>query len=214
MRIEGAPQLSIHSENREVIRRDMFVAQTLGLCAAGQVHVCANAGDRNRLKDPGIFQVSPLRYGGADVVRAYAGKIVLNPHQFGRPWVRQRMQQCRVDHAVDRGGGSNAQRHGSDRNQRESRRSEQHASCIPQVLQQRLNQLQLQLGVVFFPDCPDRSKLEHSLAARFRSRHASADIVRRLLRQMFLHLFLQALIGAAAGCKVRQTRNKTAQESS
>jgi hypothetical protein len=39
---------------------------------------------------------------------------------------------------------------------------------------------------------------------RFGRRHAGAQIVRRLLHEMFLHLFAQTLIGASAGCEVRE----------
>ena len=45
----------------------------------------------------------------------------------------------------------------------------------------------------------DRAELEHGLAARFGGRHAGAEILRRLLREVFFHLFAQTLIAAAAG---------------
>jgi hypothetical protein len=75
--IEGAAQLGVYTEDREVIRRNMLVAETLGLCTAGEVHVGAGAGNRHGLEYAGTLQVSPLRYGDTDVLRAYAGKIVL-----------------------------------------------------------------------------------------------------------------------------------------
>ncbi len=46
---------------------------------------------------------------------------------------------------------------------------------------------------------------------RFASGHAGADIVRRLLREMFFHFFEQALIDAVAGCEIREARKKTSQ---
>jgi hypothetical protein len=52
--------------------------------------------------------------------------------------------------------------------------------------------------MVLLADCPGRSELEHSPAMRFRSGHAGADIVCRLLREVFLHFFQQALVGSAA----------------
>jgi hypothetical protein len=65
--------------------------------------------------------------------------------------------------------------------------------------------------VVLLADRLDRAELEHGLAARFGSRHAGAEIVRRLLREMFLHLFAQTPIGAAAGCEVREACEKALQ---
>jgi hypothetical protein len=56
--------------------------------------------------------------------------------------------------------------------------------------------------VVVLTDRPGCAELEHSLSTRSGSRHAGADIVRRLLGKMFLHLFKQTLIVAAAGCVV------------
>jgi hypothetical protein len=53
-----------------------------------------------------------------------------------------------------------------------------------------------------------RAELEYGLAMRFCSTHASAEIVRRLLREMFLHLFAQTLISAAAGCEVLEACEK------
>jgi hypothetical protein len=58
-------------------------------------------------------------------------------------------------------------------------------------------------GVVLLADRLDRAELEHGLAMRFGSRHAGAEIVRGWLSEMFLHLFEQTLISAAAGCEVQ-----------
>ncbi len=83
MRIECATQLRVCTKDREVIRRNLLEAETQGLCPAGEVHVCAGAGNRRGLEYPGTLEVSPLRDGDADALRAYAGKVVLNAHQFG-----------------------------------------------------------------------------------------------------------------------------------
>ncbi len=133
MRIERAAQLRVYTEDCEVIRRNLLEAETQGLCTAGEIHVCAGARNRRGLKYPGALEVSPLRDGDANALRAYAGKVVHNAHQLGRIWVRQRVQQRGVDHAIDRGGGSDAQRHCGDRYERESRRSQKHANRIAQV---------------------------------------------------------------------------------
>jgi hypothetical protein len=106
VRIEGATQLRVYTEHREVIRRNLLEAETQRLCTAGEVHVCSGAGNRRGLEYPGTLEVSPLRDRDADALRAYAGKVVHNAHQLGRVWIRQRVQQRGVDHAVDRGGGS------------------------------------------------------------------------------------------------------------
>src|SRR6202034_2857968 len=144
----------------------MLVAETLGLFTAGEVHVCAGAGKRHGLEYPGTLEVSPLRDGDPDVLRAYAGKIVLDEHQLGRVWIRQRVQQRGVDHAIDRGGGSDAQRHGGDRNERESRRSQKHANRVAQVEEEILEEGEAMLGVVAFPDRLRRAELERGLPPR------------------------------------------------
>ena len=204
MGIECATQLRVYTEDREVIRRNMLVAETLGLFTAGEVHVCAGAGKRHGLEYPGTLQVSPLRDGDPDVLRAYAGKIVLDAHQLGRVWIRQRVQQRGVDHAIDRGGGSDAQRHGGDRNERESRRSQKHANRVPQVEEQILDEGQALLGVMVFPYRFGRAELECGLAPRLGGRHTGAHVLLRLERKMFGDLFLQALVGTPLCHEIRQ----------
>src|SRR5208282_6274172 len=71
--IECAAQLRVDTEDREVIRRNLLEAETQRLCGAGEVHVCAGAGNRRGLEYPGTLEVSPLRDGDADALRAYAG---------------------------------------------------------------------------------------------------------------------------------------------
>src|ERR1700733_4859833 len=166
MGIECATQLRVYTEDREVIWRNVIVTETLGLFTAGEVYVCAGAGNRHGLEYPGALEVSPLRDGDPDVLGAYAGKIVLKAHQLGRVWVRQRMQQRGVDHAIDRGGGSDAQRHYGDRNERESRRSQKHANRVPQIEEQILEEGEALRVVVAFADRFRRSELECGLPPR------------------------------------------------
>src|SRR5579863_6479217 len=199
VRIEGAAQLRVDSEDREVIRRNLLKAETQGLRAAGEVHVCALTGNRYGLEYPGTLEVSPLRDGDADALRAYPGKVVLNAHQFAGVWIRQGMQQRGVDHAIHGGGGSDAERHGGDSDEGEARRSEKHANRVPQIEEQILDKRKTLLAVMTLPDRPDSAKLEHGLSMRFDCGHPGANIVRRLLREMFVHLFEQAPIVAAAG---------------
>jgi hypothetical protein len=122
--------------------------------------------ESTQLEDPGTLQVSPFRNGHADVLRTYAGEIVLNAHQFGRVWVWQMVQQRSIDHAIDRGGGSDAQCDCGDRNERESRRSQKHANRVSQVEEQILDEGQALLGVMMFPYRFGRAKLECGLAPR------------------------------------------------
>jgi hypothetical protein len=166
VRIECAAQLRVYSEDREVIRRNLLEAETQGLCTAGEVHVFTDAGNRRGLEYPRTLEVSPLRDGDADALRAYAGKVVLDADQLGRVWIRQRVQQRGVNHAIDRGSGSDAQRHCGDRNERESRRSQKHANRVPQVEEQILDEGNAVLGVVLFADRFGRSELERGLPPR------------------------------------------------
>ena len=161
---------------------------------------------------PELSQVSPLRDGDADVLRAYAGKVVLDAHQLGRVWVRQRVQQRGVDHAIDRGGGSDAQRHGGDRNERESRRSQKHANRVPQVEEQILDEGKALLGVVVFPYRFGRAKLECGLPPRLGGRHTGAQILLRLEREMFGDLFLQALVGTPPCREIGKANQEASQE--
>src|SRR5579871_6064596 len=92
VRIEGAAQLRVDTEDRKVIRCNLLEAETQGLRSAGQVHVGAGAANRHGLKYPRTLQVSPLGDGDADALCVYAEKVVLNAHQLSGVWVRQRMQ--------------------------------------------------------------------------------------------------------------------------
>src|SRR6202035_4950154 len=77
VRIECAAQLSAYSQDREVVRRNLFEAEAQRLGGARQVHICPGAGDRRGLEYPRTLQISPLRDGDADAPRAYTRKIVL-----------------------------------------------------------------------------------------------------------------------------------------
>ena len=108
------------------------------------------------------------------------------------------MQQSGIDHAVDRGSGSDAQRHGGDRNERESGRSQQHANRIAQVEEHILNEGKALLGVMAFTDRFCCTELDCSLTPRFGRRHPGAKILLCLEREMFRDLFLQALVDSSA----------------
>ena len=142
----------------------------------------------------------------------YAGKVVLDVDELGGIWVRQRVQQRGVDDAIDRGGGSDAQRHCGDRNERESRRSQQHANRVPQVEEQILDQGKSLLVVVVFPDRLGRAELECGLPPRLGGRHAGAQILLGLQREMFGDLFPQTLVGTAPGGEIRQAYEEASQE--
>jgi hypothetical protein len=146
-------------------------------------------------------------------MRAHAGKVGFNAHQFAGVGVGQRMQQGCVDDAVDGGGGSDAQCHCGDRNQREPGRSPKHANRIPEVEEQILDEGNALLGVVAFPYRLRRAELERGLPPSLGGRHAGTQILLSLQGKMLGHLFLQALVGAPSGGEVREAHEKTAQES-
>src|ERR1700757_184174 len=99
-------------------------------------------------------------------MRAHAGKVGFDAHQFAGLGVGQRMQQGCVDDAVDGGGGSDAEGHGGDRNERESRRSEKHANRVSQVEEQILDEGKTLLVVMTLPYRLGRAKLEYGLPQR------------------------------------------------
>ena len=107
------------------------------------------------MEDSRVLKVSQLRDGEADVVRAHAGKVGFNAHQFAGVGVGQRMQQGCVDDAVDGGGGSDAEGHGGDRNDSESRRPR--AACETRSGDRRADsrcKRKTLLGVVAVPVWP------------------------------------------------------------
>src|SRR5215472_17155572 len=211
VRIEGATQLRVCTEDREVVGRNGLETESLGLCTTGEVYVCAVAGNCHGLEYPGALEVSPLRDGGADVLRADAGQVVLDAHHLVRIWVRQRAQQRGVDYAIDRGGGPDAQRHRGNRDERKSRRSQKHANRVTQIEEQILEKREALFGVIAFADCLRRAEFERGMATRFGSGHAGADIVRGLLSEMFGELFLQAPVRAPSSCEVKKTNQETPQ---
>ncbi len=123
------------------------------------------------------------------------------------------MQERRVDHAEDRRRGADAQGHGQNRGSGEAGRPGKHAQGVARVLQQILHQRQPLFRVIVFAYRLHRAKLQHRLAARLSGRHACAEILLRLPRQMLLHLFPQPLVVPPAGGKVLQPRQKPPQES-
>ena len=99
-------------------------------------------------------------------MRAHAGKVGFNSHQFAGVGVGQRMQQGCVDDAVDGGGGSDTQSHCGDGDKGKSRRLAKHAKCVLHVDHQILNEGQALLGVVMLPDGFCGAELDCGLAPR------------------------------------------------
>ncbi len=165
------------------------------------------------MEDSRVLKVSQLRDGDADVVRAHAGKVGFNSHQFAGVGVGQRMQQGCVDDAVDGGGGSDAEGHGGDGNQGKSGRPVQHAKRVAEIEEKILSKRKTLLGVVLLANGLGRAKLQCGLPARLGGRHAGAQILLSLQGKMLGHLFLEALVGAPSGGEVRETNEKAAQES-
>ena len=95
----------------------------------------------------------------------------------------------------------------------EARRPGKHAQRVARVLQKILHQRQPLFRVIVFPYGLHRAKLQHRLAARLGGRHACAEILLRLPRQMLLHLFPQPLVVLPPGGEVLETRQKPPQES-
>ena len=146
-------------------------------------------------------------------MRAHAGKVGFNAHQFAGVGVGQRMQQGCVDDAVDGGGGSDAEGHGGDGNQGKSGRPVQHAKRIADIEQKILSKRKTLLGVVLLANGLGRAKLQCGLPPRLGGRHAGAQVLLGLQGKMLGHLFLEALVGAPSGGEVREANEKAAQES-
>jgi hypothetical protein len=56
----------------------------------------------------GTLKVLPLGFGHSYILRADAGKIILDTYELLRLWVRQGLQQCGTDDAENRRCGSDA----------------------------------------------------------------------------------------------------------
>ena len=175
-RIEGAPQLRAYTQHRKVIRSHPLRRDPRGLGAARKVPGGEKV-EGHVLKNPRLLQVLPLGNRNANIVCAHTWKIGLNAHQFAGVRVGQRMEQSCVDDAVDGGGGSDAQRHCGDRNQRESRRSQKHANCVAQVEEHVLEEGEGLLGMMVLADRFRRTQLDGGLAPRFGRRHTGAQIL-------------------------------------
>jgi hypothetical protein len=118
------------------------------------------------LEDSRVLQVSQLRNGESDVVRAHAGKVGFKSHQFAGVVVGQRMQQGCVDDAVNGSGGSDAEGHGGDGNQGKSGRPVQHTKSVAEVEEKILSKRKTLLGVVVLADRLGRAKLQCGLPTR------------------------------------------------
>src|SRR5438477_9633576 len=197
VRIECAAQLRVYTEDREVIRGHLLEAETQGLCTTGKVHVCAAAGDRDGLEYPGTIEVSKLRDGNADALRAYAGKIVLNADQFGRVWVGNRVQQRGVNHAVDGGGSSDTQGHSGDGNERESRGAKKHASGVAKVVQKIFQPAPSPNIASQLPQHAGVSEFAARRGFRIALRHTFVDSFLLRRAQIMVDLFLEFFVTLA-----------------
>ena len=79
-------------------------------------------------------------------MRAHAGKVGFNSHQFAGVGVWQRMQQGCVDDAVDGGGGSDAEGNGGDGNQGKSGRPVQHSKSVAEIEEKILSKRKTLFG--------------------------------------------------------------------
>ena len=146
-------------------------------------------------------------------MRAHAGKVGFDSHQFAGFGVGQRMQQGCVDDAVDGSGGSDAEGYGGDGNQGKSERPVQHSKRIADIEQKILSKRKTLLGVVLLAYGLGRTKLQCGLPARLDGRHAGTQVLFSLQGEMLGHLFTEALVGAPSGGEVREAHEKAAQES-
>ena len=119
-----------------------------------------------------------------------------------RGWIGQRVQQRGIDHAVDRGCRSHAQRHCGDRNERKSRRPA--GACAPRSAgrEQILDEGQALLGVVVSRIAAAPPSLIAAWRRASLGRHSGAHILFGLEREMLGDLFLQPLVGALAHCEI------------
>jgi hypothetical protein len=118
------------------------------------------------------------------------------------------MQQGCVDDALDGGGGSDAECHGGDGNQRKSGRPVQHSKSVAEIEEKILNKRKTLLGVVVLAYGLGRAKLQCGLPPRLGGRHAGAQILLSLQGKMLGHLFPQPFIVLPPGGKVLQPRQK------
>ena len=94
--------------------------------------------------------------------------------QAVRCGVRQRAQQHRVHEAEDRRRRADRQGERRDRDGGETRRLGKEAHGVPQILQQGFDRRQSLFGSIVLAERLQGAKLQHSLAARLRWRHAGA----------------------------------------
>ena len=66
--------------------------------------------------------------------------------------------------------------------------------------------------MVLLADRPDHAELQYRLSTGFGRRHTGAQILRRLQREMFFHLFPQPLVVAPSRGEIRQPRQKPFQK--
>ena len=131
--IEGASELGVNSQQREIRRRDDEQADARRRRRAREV-VVVIPGRRDVLEDSRAREVLDLGIGHADVLGADARKVGLDADELLRPRIGQRVKQRRIDDAEDRGRGSDAERDRQNRDRGEARRLAQHPQRVARVL--------------------------------------------------------------------------------
>src|SRR5580658_2288745 len=81
-----------------------------------------------------MLKILPLRHRHSYVLRAHAGKVILDPHELFRLWVWQGVQERGIYDAGNRCRGSNPRGDGQDSDGGETRRLTQHAQTVAGVL--------------------------------------------------------------------------------
>jgi hypothetical protein len=89
----------------------------------------------------------------------------------------------------------------------------QHAKSVAEIEEKIFSKRKTLLGVVVLAYGLGRAKLQCGLPPRLGGRHAGTQILLSLQGKVLGHLFLKTLVGAPSGGEVRETNEKTAQES-
>jgi hypothetical protein len=89
----------------------------------------------------------------------------------------------------------------------------QHAKSEAEIKEKILSKRKTVFGVVLLANGLGRAKLQCGLPPRLGGRHAGTQILLSLQGKMLGDLFLEALVGAPSGGKVREANEKAAQES-
>ena len=87
-----------------------------------------------------------------------------------------------------------------------------HPNRVAQVEEQVLDEGNALLGVMVFPDYLSRAELQHCLPPRLGRRHASAQVLFCLEREMFGELFPQAFLGTPPSSEILEAYEEASQE--